>query len=210
MGIQDRDYMYDRHRNEEKRQVRNKARVPTSQSTGLGKSILFFVAVITAGTLITHKISPESAPLSWSQFVPFIGKPAPLPSTGDVTLFQRGHSAAAEARFAVVAMSQGGSKTHHLVKLVDANTGEPVLSVFVRSGETASIKVPLGTYKANMASGEKWYGDIKLFGRDTVVQQGKTVLEFHKNGNSITGHTLTLQGTINGNFPTRPLSSDSF
>jgi hypothetical protein len=133
-----------------------------------------------------------------------------MPATGDVTLYKRGHSAAAVASFAVVASSSGLKRTSHLVKLVDANTGQPVLSVFVRTGETASIKVPLGSYNANIASGEKWYGDIKLFGKETAVQQGKAALHFYKDRNAVTGHTLTLAGTINGNFPTKQLSTDAF
>jgi hypothetical protein len=37
----------------------------------------------------------------------------------------------------------------------------------VRSGETASVNVPLGVYKIKIASGEKWYGSNKMFGPQT-------------------------------------------
>jgi hypothetical protein len=210
MGIQDRDYMHERHRPQTKRRSPNMASNPVKSVSGFGKSILFFVVTLSVGTLAIHKISPEKAPINWTRFLPVLAKTISMPATGDVTLYQRGHSAAAVASFAVVASSSGLNRTSHLVKLVDVNTGQPVLSVFVRSGETASIKVPLGSYKANIASGEKWYGDIKLFGNETALQQGKAALHFYKDGNAVTGHTLTLAGTINGNFPTRQLSTDAF
>jgi hypothetical protein len=210
MGIQDRDYMHERHRPQTKRRGPNMASNLVKSVSGFGKSILFFVVTLSVGTLVIHKISPEKAPINWTRFLPVLAKEISMPATGDVTLYQRGHSAAAVASFAVVASSSGLKRTSHLVKLVDVNTGQPVLSVFVRSGETASIKVPLGSYKANIASGEKWYGDIKLFGNETALQQGKAALHFYKDGNAVTGHTLTLAGTINGNFPTRQLSADAF
>lgn len=210
MGIQDRHYMHERHREQTKKRGSFRGATPGKASSGLGKSILFFVITLTVGTLIVNKISPDKAPIDWSRFLPVSGKQVPLPATGDLTLYQRGHSASAVASFTVVATSTGLKKTNYLVKMVDANTGQPALSVFVRSGETASIKIPLGSYKANIASGETWYGDIKLFGNGTVVQQGHATLDFYSRGNSITGHTLTLPGTFNGNFPTRQVPTDSF
>ena len=212
MGLQDREYMHERHRAQAKRQpgIRPAASKHGNKSSGLGKSILFFVITLSVGTYITHKISPNKAPINWSNLLPFSAKEIPMPATGELTLYQRGHSASAVASFSVVATSPGFKKTSHLVKLVDAATGEPVLSVFVRSGETAAIKIPLGVYKANIASGEKWYGETKLFGNGTVVQQGNSTLTFYSQGNSIMGHTLTLAGTIDGNFPTRQLPADAF
>ncbi len=212
MGIQDRDYMHERHRAQTRRQSGKKGsfRMPGEKSSGLGKSILFFVVTLSVGTFITHKIAPDKAPINWPSFLPISAKQMPMPATGDVTLYQLGHSAPLVASFSVAAKSSGLNKASHLVKMVDANTGQPVLSVFVRSGERASIKIPLGLYKANIASGEKWYGETKLFGPGTTVQQGNAPLNFYSDGNSIIGHTLTLEGTINGNFPTRQLPADAF
>lgn len=202
--------MHERHREQARKRESLRTALPVKTSSGLGKTILFFVVTLTAGTFIANKLSPDKAPINWSRFLPTSAKQVPLPATGDLTLYQRGHSASPVASFTVVATSTGLKKTNYLVKMIDANTGQPALSVFVRSGETASIKIPLGSYKANIASGETWYGDIKLFGNGTVVQQGHVTLDFYSRGNSITGHTLTLPGTFNGNFPTRQLPTDSF
>ncbi|MDB5825660.1 MAG: hypothetical protein JWR21_4364 [Herminiimonas sp.] len=81
--------------------------------------------------------------------------------------------------------------THHIVELTDDSSGTPVLSVFVRNGEVATIKVPLGTYKVNMAKGSRWYGETKLFGTYMRVAQGIAPLEFTAIRNPITGHNLT-------------------
>lgn len=212
MGIQDRDYMHERHRMQTRPSKNNNARqaLKGKKVPSLGKSIAFFAITIAVSTLVIHKISPDKASIVWPGFLPVFAKELSLPVTGDLTLYQRGHSAPAIASFSVVATAPGIKRTSHLVKLVDANTGQPVLTVFVRSGETASVKVPLGSYKANIASGEKWYGETKLFGNGTMVQQGNAPLNFYQDDRSITGHTLTLAGTIDGNFPTRQLPRDSF
>jgi hypothetical protein len=212
MGIQDRDYMHERHRAQPRQSHRNRPQqtVSSKKFSGLLKPVIFFVMTIAISTLIIDKIKFGKTPINWTRYLPVLTKEISMPTTGDVTLYQQGHSTEAVASFSVVATSPGLKKISHLVKLVDTNTGQPVLTVFVRSGEIASIKVPLGSYKANIASGEKWYGDIKLFGNGTTVQQGNASLDFYRQGNSITGHTLTLAGTINGNFPTRELPADSF
>ena len=57
--------------------------------------------------------------------------------------------------------------SHFLLKLVDAYTGKDVLDVFVRSGSTVEVDVPLGRYDIRYASGETWYGYNMRFGPDT-------------------------------------------
>ncbi len=58
-------------------------------------------------------------------------------------------------------------KTHYLIKVVDWETGKVVQTLFVRSGEKAEVKLPIGQYKLRFAAGETWYGDQKVFGRST-------------------------------------------
>lgn len=92
-------------------------------------------------------------------------------ATGNVTLYQLGQNAPVVASFKVTAKpSRAG--VSHLVKLVDVGSGQPVLSVFVRSGESADLKVPLGSYKINIATGEQWYGETKLFGKKNGCHAG--------------------------------------
>jgi hypothetical protein len=58
-------------------------------------------------------------------------------------------------------------KTHYLMKVVEWETGKVVQTLFVRSGEKAEVKLPIGQYKLRFAAGETWYGDQKRFGRST-------------------------------------------
>jgi hypothetical protein len=51
MGIQDRDYMHERHRAQTKIRGPDMASKPVKSASGLGKSILFFVVTLSFGTL---------------------------------------------------------------------------------------------------------------------------------------------------------------
>jgi hypothetical protein len=210
MGLDNRDYMRNRNRSgSAKGPWRNgKLVVQPAPYSLLKKALVFSIAIIVLTWLFERFPQSEIASSLKSVFRPVM-QTTLLPATGNVTLYQLGHSAPAVASFTVTAKPSHAAVSH-LVKLVDISSGQPVLSVFVRSGETASIKVPLGSYKVNIATGEKWYGETKLFGKGMIVMQGKAPMDFYAEGNSITGHTLTLDDVIDGNYPTRPLSADNF
>jgi hypothetical protein len=63
----------------------------------------------------------------------------PLPPNGEIYNYSRREGVAPFE----IKSSRGGS---YLVRLADASTGQPVLSVFVRGGNTVNLEVPLGTY----------------------------------------------------------------
>lgn len=46
-------------------------------------------------------------------------------------------------------------------------TGSSDLIFYIRAGETAKVDVANGIIRIRVASGEKWYGEKKLFGRTT-------------------------------------------
>ena len=209
MGLADRDYM---------RQRGKKRPVHTARFYGktIGQSAIFsflkrvfiFIGIIVVLTWVVDQAikAPYS---SWKSIFPSKAPAIALPETGNTTLYQLGLHSPAIAQFEVVS-HPSHSENHHLVKLVDTASGRPVLSVFVRSGEIATMKVPLGTYKVNIAQGKDWQGETNLFGRNMLVKQGLTPLKFYAKQNSITGHILKLEDTVSGNYPTRPLSSDQF
>jgi hypothetical protein len=210
MGLDDRDYMHDRHRTPHRKGPwRNgKLLVQPAPYSFLKKVLTFGAAVLVLTSFFKH-FPPDQITAKWKTVFQSSVQVPPLPATGNVTLYQLGQSAPAVASFKVTAKpSQAG--VSHLVKLVDVASGQPVLSVFVRSGESAELKVPLGIYKINIATGEKWYGETKLFGKKMTVKQGNTPMVFYAEQNSITGHTLTLDDVIGGNYPTRPLAADDF
>jgi DnaJ-domain-containing protein 1 len=76
---------------------------------------------------------------------------------------------------------------HYLVKLVNAYNGAPVMTVFVRSGTTAEVQVPLGNYEVRFASGTTWYGYESLFGPETLYSKADETFSFQRAGNTITG-----------------------
>ncbi|MEN6328645.1 MAG: hypothetical protein ABFD18_20860, partial [Syntrophomonas sp.] len=90
---------------------------------------------------------------------------------------------------------------NYFVKLVDIDTGNTALTVFVRGGQTVDIKVPLGTYEFRYATGKNWYGEDHLFGSGTTYMRAEKRLSFYRNGQQIMGHTVKLIKQIDGNLP---------
>lgn len=99
---------------------------------------------------------------------------------------------------------------HYLLKLVRINPDEDVLDVFVRSGTTVEIKVPMGEYEVRYASGETWYGYDRLFGPETSYSKADTTFAFLFNGDQIRGYTVTLYKVANGNLRTSKINPNSF
>ena len=97
-----------------------------------------------------------------------------------------------------------------LLKLIRISDASEVMSIFIRAGETVEVKVPLGSYKAKMASGQTWYGDAVRFGPNTSYATLDTVLEFSIQGNQLLGHELMLTRVKDGNLRQGPLSASEF
>jgi hypothetical protein len=89
----------------------------------------------------------------------------------------------------IVTASGGPS---YYINLVELSTRSVALTVFVRSGEKATVEVPLGDYELHYAQGRRWFGGSKLFGPRTVygVLDGK--LAFQRTGNRVDGYTVKL------------------
>jgi len=85
-----------------------------------------------------------------------------------------------------------------------------VFTLFVRKNSSVNLKVPLGEYIVKYATGEEWYGFDKLFGFSTDTYEFTKKLLFYREGNILTGHTLELNGVINGNLPKKNITKSSF
>jgi len=99
---------------------------------------------------------------------------------------------------------------HYLIKLVDAGTGTPILTVFVRQGMTASVDVPLGTCELRYAAGDAWYGYEHLFGPDTGYSKADTLLNFRDTGYQVSGYTVSLFRVAHGNLRTSSIRANEF
>ncbi len=100
--------------------------------------------------------------------------------------------------------------SHYLVKLVDAYSDAPVMTVFVRSGTTVEVEVPLGTYEVRYASGNTWYGYEYLFGPETSYRKADKTFTFEVVGNQIRGFTITLYKVAHGNLHTSAIKPTDF
>jgi hypothetical protein len=84
---------------------------------------------------------------------------------------------------------------YYYVRLAD-HFNNPKLLIFVRAGDIAKVRVPLGDYELTWTRGEKWFGDKDLFGSATVFRKAVGVLKFTeeetKLGNKITGNTINF------------------
>jgi curved DNA-binding protein CbpA len=97
-----------------------------------------------------------------------------------------------------------------LIKLVRVSDGVEVISIFVRAGETVDAEVPLGSYRAKIASGETWYGDEVRFGPSTSYGEFSSTFDFRIKGNQLAGHEVTLTRVANGNLTRSAIDASAF
>jgi hypothetical protein len=84
------------------------------------------------------------------------------------------------------------------------------MSIFIRAGQTVELGVPVGSYKAKIASGQTWYGDSIRFGPNTSYAMLDTVLHFSIQGSQLLGKELTLTQIKDGNLRQVPLGANDF
>lgn len=148
--------------------------------------------------------SPEILSESDLETTPDVQYPEqPLPYTGEVATYTSSEQIAPLE----IKASLG---SHYLLKLVDSYTDKTVLTVFIRSGTTTKIDVPLGSYKIRYASGETWYGDEQLFGPRTICSKADKNFKFEVVGNQVNGFAITLYKVSNGNLHTSPIKRSEF
>lgn len=107
-------------------------------------------------------------------------------------------------------IATGSDNMNYYVKLSEWNTKKPVISIFVRAGQNANIKVPLGSYEIKFASGKTWYGENYLFGNETVYTKATQKIDFYMSGNTIKGYTIQLYQQVGGNLKTEKINSKDF
>lgn len=94
--------------------------------------------------------------------------------------------------------------------MVDATSDAPVLTVFVRDGDSIDIEVPLGVMKMRYAIGDTWYGDRYLFGPETTYAEADSLLTFAVQGEQVSGYTIELFLQPNGNLREREIRPDQW
>jgi len=157
--------------------------------------------------------TPAGQPLSpdgpvADQSPPAFNEPlVPVPATGRIRALWRSNSETVLAPLRVV--TAAGSLNYY-VKVVDLKTKNPRLVFFVRSGQTADVRIPTGVYELRYAAGENWYGEEWLFGPDTVYRRADEQLDFHTEGDTVAGFTVELIKQVNGNLGETPIKPSDF
>ncbi len=73
-----------------------------------------------------------------------------------------------QPRLASLTVYPGGGSNYFL-KIEEASTKVPAMSVFIRGGEVLSTQVPEGRFIVKAASGQYWCGQRDLFGSQTTT-----------------------------------------
>jgi len=80
----------------------------------------------------------------------------------------------------------------------------------VRSGKTARVRVPLGSYELRYAAGADWYGEEYLFGPSTGYAKAAEPFDFHTEGDRVLGFTVELIKQTNGSLGEEAIKASDF
>lgn len=100
--------------------------------------------------------------------------------------------------------------SNYLVKVVTADTDQPIADVYVKGGSTIEILVPTGTYRLKYAVGTTWYGYTHRFGPATGYYAAESLFRFSNDGYQISGYTVTLYTVAHGNLSTSEIDPSQF
>lgn len=134
----------------------------------------------------------------------------PLPPTGILKHTVSRAYRVADRGFMAPFKVSAPSGASYAIRMVDARSGEELLTFFVRAGESHELPVPLGSYKVKMASGSKWYGLAVRFGPDTQYSELPGLTSFTVDGDQLSGHEVQLSRVRNGNLRPVKISPDAF
>lgn len=99
---------------------------------------------------------------------------------------------------------------NYYVKVVNAYTGAPALTLFIYGGQSFDTEVPLGVYVIRYATGKTWLGEERLFGPKTSYSQADKTFNFAIEGNQVSGYTVELIRQQAGNLRTKSISAQQF
>ena len=128
----------------------------------------------------------------------------PLPANGHVFYKKSGQL------IAPLEVTTKHQKYHYYVKVSDINNNKVVQTLFLRSGGIVKTKLPLGSYVLKYATGETWYGEEKLFGKDTQYNKAEKVFNFSRKNDRISGYRIELILQKDGNLSTRKITKSEW
>jgi hypothetical protein len=123
-----------------------------------------------------------------------------LPKNGTIVKYYKGPATSP------VEIKTTSGPAHYFVKVVDWYTKKPVITVFIRSGETYETLIPPGLYEIKYAAGSNWYGEDVFFGECTTFT--KTEKQF--NFTNTSGYYIELIYQAGGNLDSSEISREEF
>jgi hypothetical protein len=133
----------------------------------------------------------------------------PRPRTGALTDKCRFQSDKPELR-----IHSAPNSGDFFVKLYRFGTRIEVCRAFIRNGETARLSLRGDDYEIHYASGDTWYGEDEMFGRETGIAKGLEAIELREvpvdGGVQLMGGELFLEKQLNGNFPDVAIDKNRF
>lgn len=127
-----------------------------------------------------------------------------FPTSGTVTINAGLDPSSATSRMRVTT-----DQANAVVQLLNRDTDEHVISVYVRREDDVTVPVPPGTYRMKVIEGDKWHGTTDYFGPSTTFETVIPPMIFtRRQGSGINLHrtpTGTLRTSINFSNP-KPLN----
>lgn len=174
----------------------------------LGVIAAEIILLLGGGHLLDRRNEPQlHLPLNFSTQSPFDTPQMPLPASGLLSVQEQEDI---PPQLAPVRIENACENRHVLVKFVEPATGRTMLSAFVRAGDSAQFKVPLGIYELRFAAGNHWLGQQTLFGPETIYRKLGGHYSFARKGQKIMGYTFRLDMTPGGSSPLDPLARAQF
>ena len=146
----------------------------------------------------------QPTPRIVSQEPIFVEPMKPLPINGAIKRYIE------DEAIAPLKITTRDSENHYFVKIVDWYTSKKVCTVFIRSGQSVTLDVPLGSYKLKYAIGKQWYGTKFLFGPETAYSVADKQFDFERSGDHVSGYTVELFLQPNGNLKTNKITAEEF
>jgi len=91
-------------------------------------------------------------------------------------------------------------KANAVVQLYDHETDAHVISVYVARDDDVTVPVPPGTYRMQLVEGDKWHGPTRYFGSSTTADTVIASMQFDRRAI----HGIDLHRRPDGNLHTRP------
>lgn len=133
--------------------------------------------------------------------------PVAFPENGTVKARARIESNETLAPFKITVPS---SHEYFYIALCNAASGEKEIGVYLDSGSTVEVEVPLGNYTLYYCSGDVWYGEAVLFGADGSYAKTDDIFSFYEDGDYVYYNEVTLYPVSNGNLDTEDIEYADF